>query len=92
MPTLDDIRDDLARRHDAEHREAQRDTRRDYIRTALVCWAWCLLGLGFIAASFAVTGETTGRILFLSGIGIGNGGMIFTLLGAYRRGEERGDW
>lgn len=92
MPTLDELRDQIARRHDAEHRAAQSDTRRDYVRTALACWGWCLVGLGLVGLSFHVTDMTIAEVAFWSGLGIGNAGMIFTLLGAYRRGEARGDW
>jgi hypothetical protein len=92
MPIPQDIREELARRRFAEHREAQRDTRRDYIRTALACWAWCILGLAFIALSFHLTDMVIAEGLFWLGLGVGNAGMIFTLLGAYRRGEQRGDW
>lgn len=92
MPTLAEIRDEIARRRDAEHREAQRDTRRDYLRTALACWGWCLAGLGLVALSFHLTDETWAEASFWTGLGVGNTGMIFTLLGAYRRGEKRGDW
>ena len=92
MPIPPDIRDELARRRFDEHREAQRDTRRDHLRTALACWIWCLLGLALIALSMRLTDETIAQALFWGGLGIGNAGMIFTLLGAYRRGEKRGDW
>ena len=92
MPIPAEIREELARRRNAEHREAQRDTRRDYVRTALACWAWCLLGLAFIALSFRLADVTTAEALFWLGLGTGNAGIIFTLLGAYRRGEKRGDW
>ena len=92
MPIPAHIREELARRRFAEHREAERDTRRDYVRTALACWAWCILGLGFIALSFHLTDGVTAEALFWVGLGVGNAGMIFTLLAAYRRGEKRGDW
>ena len=92
MPIPLEIREELARRRFAEHREAQRDTRRDYIRTALTCWAWCLLGIAFIAVSFHLTDMATAEVFFWLGLGVGNAGMIFTLLAAYRRGEKRGDW
>ena len=92
MPIPLEIREELARRRFAEHRDAQRDTRRDYIWTALVCWAWCILGLAFIAVSFHLTDMVIAEALFWLGLGVGNAGMIFTLLGAYRRGEKRGDW
>ena len=92
MPIPANIRDELARRRFAEHREADSDTRRDYVRTALACWAWCMLGIALIALSLHLTDATIAEALFWSGLGIGNAGMIFTLLGAYRRGEKRGDW
>ena len=92
MPIPLELREELARRRDAEHQQARRDTRRDYIRTALVCWAWCILGLAFIALSFHLTDMTIAEGFFWTGLGVGNAGMIFTLLGAYRRGEQRGDW
>lgn len=92
MPLPPDIRDELARRRFAEHAEAQRDTRRDHVRTALTCWGWCLLGIAMIGTSFGLTHQTLAEALFWGGLGVGNAGMIFTLLGAYRRGEKRGDW
>lgn len=92
MPIPAEIRDELARRRNAEHREAQRDTRRDHVRTALACWGWCILGLAFIALSFHLTDIAVAEALFWMGLGTGNAGIIFTLLGAYRRGEKRGDW
>ncbi len=92
MPLPSEIREELSRRHFEAHRQAERDTRADLIRTALACWGWCLLGIGSIAWSFHTTDETLGRAAFWTGIGTGNAGMIFTLLAAYRRGEQRGDW
>ena len=92
MPIPRGISEDLQRRHLAEHREAERDKRWDYARTALQCWGWCILGLALIAWSVHTTNETLGRAAFWAGAGIGNAGMIFSILGLYRRGEARGDW
>jgi hypothetical protein len=33
-----------------------------------------------------------GRVLWLGGQGVWLGGVLFSLLAAYRRGEQRGDW
>jgi hypothetical protein len=33
-----------------------------------------------------------GRIAFWGGLLIGNGGVMFTLIRAYLRGERRGEW
>ena len=92
MPLPPDIRDELISRHRGEHEGAERDRRRDFVRTALICWGWSLLGLAMLGYSMHTSDETVGRLFFWGGLGVGNAGMIFTLLGAYRRGEARGDW
>jgi hypothetical protein len=91
-PRLAELRDAIAARARVEREQAQGDTLRDLLSTALQCVAWVALGLFLIAWAFHTTSETWGRIAFLSGIAIGNGGWIFTMLAAYRRGEKRGDW
>ena len=40
--------------------------------------------------SFHTSDETLGSVAFCGGLGIANGGVIFTLLAAYRREERRG--
>jgi hypothetical protein len=45
-----------------------------------------------VAWSFHTTDTSYGRMAFFGGLGVGNGGVIFTLLAVYRRGEARGDW
>lgn len=86
------LRDEMAERARAAHEHAQRDQLRDLVLTAVQCVAWVLLGLGLIGWAFHTTSMTWGRVAFLAGIAIGNGGWIFTILAAYRRGEARGDW
>lgn len=92
MPLPRHITDDLAAKRLAESREAARDERRAMARTAFICLGWCALGLCLMAWSFHTDDEVLGRAAFWGSLGVGNGGIIFTLLGAYRRGEERGDW
>jgi hypothetical protein len=92
MPIPIEIREELQRRRLAEHRAAERDKRWDYLRTALQCWGWCLAGIAMIAWSLHTTDERYARAVFWAGLGIGNAGMIFSILGLYRRGEARGDW
>lgn len=72
--------------------QANRDKVRDYVLTALSCFAWCGAGVFLIAWSAHTTDQTLGNAAFWGGLGIGNAGIIFTLLAAYRRGEKRGDW
>jgi hypothetical protein len=92
MPIPPELREELQRRRFAEHREAGRDTLRDYLRTALECIAWCILGLAMIAWSIHSTDQRYAKAIFWAGLGVGNGGIIFSILGLYRRGESRGDW
>jgi len=86
------LRDEMAARHRAAHERADRERTRDLALTAVQCVAWVLAGLALIGWAFHTTSMTWGRIAFLSGIAVGNGGWIFTILAAYRRGEQRGDW
>jgi hypothetical protein len=80
----------VARRREAE--VADRIRRRDLVRTALECVAWCAAGLFSMGWAFHTTDEFAGRVAFLVGVGAGNAGILFALLSAYRRGERRGDW
>ena len=92
MPLPIEIREELQRKRLAEHRDAERDKRWDYVRTALLCWLWCLAGIALVAWSFHSSDERYARAIFWAGVGCGNAGMIFSILGLYRRGEARGDW
>ncbi len=92
MPLPKDIRDDMAARYAEAAREADREQRRDYVVTALTCVFWCAFGVGLVGWSMHTTDLTYGKAAFALGVGGGNGGIIFTLLAAYRRGERRGDW
>jgi hypothetical protein len=92
MPIPPEIRNRLARRHESPHTTARGDSRHHLVRTALACWGWAVTGLGFVAWALTTTHQGLAEIAFWAGLAIGNGGVIFTLLAAYRRGEQRGDW
>jgi hypothetical protein len=92
MPRPRHILEEQARQRAAEYDAAQRDTLWDHVRTALTCVFWAMLGIFLIGWSLNTTDLALGKAAFAAGIGIGNGGIIFTLLAAYRRGEKRGDW
>ena len=92
MPPPRAILEQLAERNAAASEEAARDARADYLRSAVACFAWSAAGLYCLALSFHTTDTALGQAAFFGGLGIGNGGIIFTLLGVYRRGEQRGDW
>ena len=82
----------MAERRRDEAVQANRDKVRDYVLTAVTCFAWCGIGTFLIAWSAHTTDETLGNMAFWGGLGLGNAGIIYTLLAAYRRGEKRGDW
>ena len=92
MPLPKALLDELQRRRVKESVEARRETRRDLVFTALRCMCWCLLGLLSMGMAFHSTDPVWGRALFYLGFGVGNGGILYSLLAAYRRGEKRGDW
>jgi hypothetical protein len=92
MPLPRALLEEMAAKRQREAVGANRDRRRAHVRTALQCLGWCAFGLYCIGWALHTTNEDTGRILLLLGLALGNGGVIFTLLAAYRRGERRGDW
>ena len=83
---------EIAERHRELAVQADRDKWHDVLWTAVRCVLWMLLGAFPLAWSFHTTDPIYGRAAFTAGVGIANGGIIFTLLGLYRRGEQRGDW
>jgi hypothetical protein len=92
MPLPDHLLEEIGRRREDEAREADRDKLFDYVRSAIMCVLWAAAGIVCIMWSAHLTDMQWAWAAFYSGIGIGNGGVIFTLLGTYRRGEKRGDW
>jgi hypothetical protein len=82
----------IAERNQQLAHEADADKRRDALFTALRCVFWMVLGAIPLAWAFHTTDPVYGRAAFVTGIGIANAGVIFSLLGFYRRGERRGDW
>ena len=92
MPLPRELLKEMAERNRTAAEQADREKVRDYVLTALLCLFWSGLGVFLILWSAHTTNTTFGRIAFFGGIGIGNGGILFTLLAAYRRGEKRGDW
>lgn len=92
MPLPKEMLEELGRKRREESVLANRDKLHDLAFTALLCWLWALAGLACIAWSLHTTVLWLGRAAFWGGLAIGNAGIVFTLLGAYRRGEQRGDW
>jgi hypothetical protein len=92
MPTRRELYEAIGREREAAELEANRARRRDLVRAGALCVVWMLVGVYLLGWSVHTTDERYGWLAFYGGLIVGNGGMVFTLLAAYRRGEERGDW
>ncbi len=92
MPLPKDLLEEMSLRRAATEEEADRVRARDLVRGTLACVGWGAIGIFLILWSAHTTSMTYGRMAFWTGLGVGNGGIIFTLLAVWRRGERRGDW
>jgi hypothetical protein len=91
MPLRKELLEEMGRSREAAELETERARRRELIRAALLCVGWMLLGLYLVGWSMHTTDYLYGRIAFYSGVGIGNVGIVYTLLATYRRLEKRGE-
>jgi hypothetical protein len=91
MPTRKELLGEMGRAREAAELAAERARRFELVRAALLCITWMLVGLYLLGWSMHTSDEQYGRIAFYSGIIVGNGGIVFTLLNTYRRLEKRGD-
>ncbi|HJU90665.1 MAG TPA: hypothetical protein VJ672_14840 [Gemmatimonadaceae bacterium] len=92
MPLPAEMLEQMRLNRQAESEQAERDRFRDFVRSGVMCLGWSILGIALILWSAHTRDSIYGWIAFFAGLGIGNGGILFTLMGAYRRGEKRGDW
>ena len=92
MPLPREVREKLALERAHAEEAADRLRNRDVAVGMLLCVGWAALGIFLVMWSAHTTDLGLGRMAFFGGIGVGNGGVIFTLLSVWRRGERRGDW
>lgn len=92
MPLPADLLEEMAERSRAAEMRASWDRRLDLTITAIVCLLFSAAGIACIGYALHTTDPWIGRIAFWSGLAVGNSGILFTLLAAYRRAERRGDW
>jgi hypothetical protein len=91
-PRLQAELDRIARERLETERLANRQSRGALARACLECVGSCVLGLVIMAYGFHTTDVLVGKAFLLGGMAVGYTGMLIALVGAYRRGEERGDW
>ena len=92
MPIPRETYAELIAKHEQAHRKAQRDTLWDFARTCATMIFWVLSGWVFLAFALHTTDVARGWVLYWIGLCVWIPGVLFTLLNAYRRGEQRGDW
>ncbi len=92
MPLRRELLEEMGRTREAAELEAERVRRRDMVCTGVMCVVWMVIGLYLVGFSMHTTDDRYARPAFYAGVIVGNAGIAFTLLRAYRRGEERGDW
>jgi len=73
-------------------REAERVYRREFLRATGECAGWCLAGLFLLMLSMHMSDPALAQIPFWGAFLVGYSGMSYSLITAYNRGTERGDW
>jgi len=91
-PRLQAELDRIAQERFETERLANSQSRRALARACLECLGGCVAGLVIMAFGFHTTDVLIGRALLYGGMAVGYTLIVIALVGAYRRGEERGDW
>jgi hypothetical protein len=91
MPIPEDLRTLLQERRANEEREARIERRRALLGTLLRLALSVGAGMGLIGMSLHSGDEEIGKIWWWSGWLVWVGGVLATLLRAYRQAEQRGD-
>ena len=92
MPINKRLYEAMQEKRAAEHHKAERDRRWSLIRSGLACLAWAFLGLVCFGFAFHTTDKSMAEVYKWGAYVITYGGVSFTLIRAYRKGESRGDW
>jgi hypothetical protein len=92
MPMNKKLYEELQEKHERDHRDAERERRWSLIRSGLACLVWAFLGLVCYAFAFHTTDASMAEVYKWGAYVITYGGVSFTMLRAYRKGVDRGDW
>jgi hypothetical protein len=91
MPLPREIQEELERKRRDEHVQAERDSFRAHVRTALACVAWSAVGLVVMAWGLHTSDPELGQVAWKGGIVVGYAGILFTLIRAHAKAKDRGD-
>ena len=91
MPLPQHILQEIGERRYAAERRSSRERFWFWAKTLLLCWFWCLLGMYLVGWALHTTNAYYGRLSFYSGLAIGDGGVLFTFVVAWRKAVARGD-
>ncbi len=91
MPLPQEIQQELERKRREEHEQAERDTFRAHVRTALACVAWSAVGLALMGLGLHTSDPDLGQVAWKGGMVVGYAGILFTLIRAHGRAKDRGD-
>jgi len=90
VPLPREVLEQIAEERLAAQLAADRERRRLWLRTAILCVVWPLLGLSLLAWSLHTTNLLQGQVAFWAGLGIGDGGTLLTLVQAWLESERKG--
>jgi len=91
MPLPQEIQEELERKRREEHVQAERDSFRARVRTALLCVVWSAAGLAFMGWGLHTNDPDLGQIAWKGGMVVGYAGILFTLIRAHAKAKDRGD-
>lgn len=82
----------IGREREQASREADRLYRWELVRVCAEVLGWTAVGLVIAAFAFHVSDRDTGMIFLYAGMVVNWSGVLCSIIFAYRRGQERGDW
>jgi hypothetical protein len=91
MPLPQEIQEELERKRREEHQQAERDSFRANVRTALACVAWSALGLALMGWGLHTNDPGLGQIAWKGGMVVGYAGILVTVIRWHLKARERGD-
>jgi len=91
MPLPQEVQEELERKRREEHVQAERDSFRAGVRTALLCVGWSAAGLAFMGWGLHTNDPDLGQIAWKGGMVVGYAGILFTLIRAHAKAKDRGD-